>query len=817
MKSQARVVVIGGGIVGVSVAYHLAKFGWTDVALIEKHDLTTGSTWHAAGLLPLFNMSYSVGQIHKYSVDLYQKLEAETGQAVGFRKAGNLRLALNQERLDEFRRYSGTANTIGVPFELVGPSEIKKLWPLAYTKDVVGGLFHPHDGYIAPVDVTQALAKGARMNGVEINLRTSVTAIRQAKNGEWVVSTDKGDITCEVVVSATGCYAAETMAMVGIRIPVINMEHQYIVTETIPEFAEWNRSGNPLLPVLRDTAGSNYIMQEADGLNIGFYEKGAPPWALDGVPKGFESELLTGALDRLEPYLIKLAKRVPAFEHAELKNVVNGPIAYGPDGNPLVGPAPGLRNFFISEGHTFGITAAGGSGKHLAEWIIQGYPEIDMSALDPRRYSKEECGKDYTVTKSREAYEHVYIVHYDFEERPAGRPLKKSTLYERLKEQRAAFGQAYGWDRPNWFAPEGVEPKNRYSFHTRRTNWFDIVGEEVKAVRRGVGVLDFSYFGKHEVSGPGAAAYVDSLVSNRLPKVGGIRLAYALTPAGGVRSEFTITRESEDSFYLVSPSIGLRHNEDLLLKALPDDGSVTLKDVTHETGALMLNGPRSAEVLARICDADFSAKGFPWLSARRITAAGIPVRALHVSYAGELGWELHAPIDRLPELYDALMEAGKEFGIVNYGVYALNAMRIEKSYRAWRSELTEEYNLLEAGLDRLVDFNKQFVGREALLAKKEKGLSRRLVTLEVEIDDSDPLGNEPVYEYGELVGRVTSGSYGYSVGKSLALAYVKTGADAIDNDLAVEILGKLCPARVIADSPHDPENSRMKASRVAAA
>ena len=461
MKSQYRAAVIGGGVVGTSILYHLAKMGWEDVVLFEKLELTAGSTWHAAGLLPLFNMSYSVGKIHKYSVDLYQQLEEETGQPVGFHKNGNLRLARTEERMDEYRRYSGTASTIGVPYELIGPSEIKNLWPFAEVNDLVGALYHPDDGHVAPVDVTMALAKGARMNGAEIFTQTEVTGIRQKPNDEWVVTTSEGDVTCEVVVSCTGNYARQTGSMVGLELPVVPVEHQYIVTGAIPELAEYNRSGKPELAVLRESDASYYMRQEADGLILGPYEKGAPCWALDGVPEGFGQELLASDVERLESHVIAAGKRVPLFESAGMKECINGPIAYTPDGNPIVGPAPGLRNFYLSEGHSFGITAAGGSGKFLAEWIIEGYASIDMLGVDPRRYSAAQSTREFIKAKNEEAYGHVFIIHYDFEERPAARPAKKSPVYERHKDLNAAFGQRYGWERPNWFAAKGRKPFNQ--------------------------------------------------------------------------------------------------------------------------------------------------------------------------------------------------------------------------------------------------------------------------------------------------------------------------------------------------------------------
>ena len=812
MKSHYRVVVVGGGVVGSSTLYHLAKMGWNDVVLFEKIEYTSGSTWHAAGLLPLFNMSYSVGKIHKYSVDLYQTLEAETGQHVSFHKTGNLRLARNQERMDEYKRYCGTASTIGVPFEMIGPAEIKKLWPFAKVDDLVGALYHPDDGHVAPVDVTMALLKGARANGAETYSEVEVTSMAQKPNDEWVVCTNKGDITCDVVVSCTGNYARETGRMVGLELPVVPVEHQFFVTGPIPELVEYNRSGNPEMAVLRESDASYYMRQEADGLILGPYEKGAPCWALDGVPEGFGQELLPPDLERLEPHIIAAGKRVPIFETAGIKDHINGPIPYTPDGNPMVGPAWGLRNFWLSEGHSFGITAAGGSGKHIAEWIIEGSPSIDMMGVDPRRFSVAQSTREFIKAKNEECYEHVFVIHYDFEERPAARPAKTSPIYDRHKALNAAFGQRYGWERPNWFAPQGTAPFNEYSFHTRRTNWFETVGQEVKAVREKVGLLDLTPFTKHEISGPGAEDYLNKMIANRLPsKQGGTVLGHALTYSGGVESEFTITHDG-DMFYAVSSGAAERHDHDVLQRTLPRDGTVTLKNITLDHGTLVVCGPRSRDLLSKITDADLSNDGFPWLTSQRITVAGIPLLALRVNFVGELGWELHHPIDQQVQLFDAIVETGEAFGLKHFGMYAMESMRIEKSYRMWGTDLTREYSILEAGLSRFVRFKKdEFVGKDALVNQKNTGVPQEFVTLEIDVTDADAMGSEPIFRKGTMIGRATSGCFGHSVGKSLALAYVQTGNSDIGTELEIEILGERRLAYVIPESPCDPENEKLRA------
>ncbi|MCC6470895.1 MAG: FAD-dependent oxidoreductase [Alphaproteobacteria bacterium] len=811
MKSSARVVIVGGGIVGVSIAYHLTKFGWTDVVLVEMNELTAGSTWHAAGLLPLFNMSYSVGQLHKYSVDLYQSLEAETGQPVSFHKTGNLRLATNKERMDEYHRYCATANTIGVPFEIVDVKRVKELWPPCDTTGVVGALFHPQDGHVAPADVTMALAKAARGRGAEINRQTKVTGIQQKLSGEWVVRTNKGDITAEHVVTASGSWARQIAAMVGLDIPVIAVEHQYIVTEPCDELLKRKEQGLPEMAVLRESDQSYYLREERQGLIVGPYEKGAPAWSVDGVPDSFGQELLPPDIDRLQVHIDAAIRRVPMLGRVGIKDCVNGPIPYTPDGGPLIGPAPGLRNYWLAEGFSFGITAAGGAGKLLAEWMVAGEPSVDPWDVDPRRFGGY-ANKIYTKIKNEEAYEHIFVLHYPLEERPAARPAKTSPIYDRLTAMGAVWGQKFGWERPNWFAPKGTPQKDVLSF--RRGNFFEPAREECRAVRERVGVQDLTGFSKFVVSGPGAEAMLDKLVANKLPR-GQLRtqLCHALNKAGGVVSEFTITRLARDRFYIISAAAAEAHDHDVLWRAMPEDGSVTLRDVTLDRGVLVLAGPKARDVLRKLTDADLSSNAFPWLSGKPITVGVAPVLALRVNFLGELGWELHHPLAYQIGIFKALMEAGAEFDIRPVGIRAMDSLRIEKGYRYWRSDLTTEYTILEAGMERFVRLDKgEFVGRQALVEQKQKGLPRNFVTVQVEAKtDNDPWGNEPLYANGTMVGRTTSGAYGYTVGKSLALAYVDPAHAKPGSKLEIELLGARHPAMVIPESPWDPTNDRIRA------
>ena len=814
MKTHAQIVIVGGGVIGVSIAYHLAKFGQKDVVLCERSELTAGSTWHAAGLLPLFNMSYSVGQLHKYSVDLYKTLEAETGQSVSFHQTGNLRLAANQERMDEYHAYCGTANTIGVPFEIITPAQVKELWPLCNTEDLVGALFHPEDGHAAPVDVTMALARGARSAGAEIYLETEVTGIARTQSGEWRVQTNKGDIVCEKLVSATGNYARQTAAMIGLDIPVIPVEHQYIVTDTVPELEERKAKGLPELAVLRDSDAHFYMREERNGYILGPYERKAKACFVDGVPKGFGKELFEGDLERLEPYVEAAIHRVPGFAHAGIKDIVNGPIAYTPDGNPLLGEAFGVRNFYLAEGFGFGITAAGGAGKMLAEQIIHGESETDSLAVDPRRFGAY-ANHDYARIKNVEAYEHVFIVHYPTEERPLARPSKTSPCHERLGSRGAVWGQRYGWERPLFFDAASKSPNDHWSF--RRARWFGNVAEECLACRNAAGLIDLTGFAKFEVSGHKASEWLETMIANSVPKRDGrIHLGHALFPKGGVRSELTITRMNSEFYYLVSSGGAERYDHDLLLKNLPEDGSVHLRNVTLERGVFVLIGPHSRDILAKLTKTPLDNESFPWLSGQTISIGLSPdIRALRVNFVGELGWELHHPIAHQNALFDALAEAGEEYGLKMVGMRAMDSMRIEKSYRMWGLELTSDYSPLAAGLSRFVKLNKPgYQGREALLREQGAGGSAmRFVTLEIEVSDADCFGNEPIYLGEKMIGRACSGGYGHRIQKSLALGYVEAGHDEPGTECEVIILGTRHRACILAESPYDPENKKLRDQR----
>jgi dimethylglycine dehydrogenase len=836
MKKSAKVVVVGGGVVGVSTLYHLAKKGWTDVVLVERKELTSGSTWHAAGLLPLFNMSYSVGKLHQYSVNFYHELEEETGQNVGFSVVSNIRLASTEDRMDEYRYYSGVAQTVGVEVNFLTPEQVKEAWPMSNIDGLIGAIQHPDDGYIQPADLTQALAKGARSRGAEIYRNTTVEGLDQQTDNTWIVRTDKGDIHCEHVVSCTGNFARKTGQMVGLDIPVIPVEHQYIVTDPHPEILERKAAGLPEQAVLRDSDAGYYLREEAGGMILGPYEENAPCCYVDGPSAESEYELFNGDLDRLMPHVEACMERVPAFAEVGVKTIYNGAIAYTPDGNPIVGPAWGLNNFWLNEGHSFGITAAGGAGWQLAEWIVDGEPTVDMMGVDPRRFGPY-ASRGYLRTKNEEAYDHVFKNHYPDEERSAARPLKISPCYERMRELGAVFGSVYGWERPNWFAPldyqlsdqdldkpEVLWNKNhsaplpdgrvveKNSF--RRSNYFDFVGDECRHVHEHVGVLDMSAFSKATVSGWGAEEWLNSIVANNVPKgIGRIGLCHMLSLNGGVRAEFTIYKRAENSYYLVFAGASERHDWDYLTKLAPKDGSVTLQKITTQMGVLVLAGPKSRDVLQKLTDTDLSNHNFKWLSGKSINVGYAQAEALRVNFVGELGWELHHPIEMQNYIFDELMRVGAVFNIKPFGIRAMDSMRIEKSYRLIPREMSIEYSALESGLDRFVKLDKacDFVGKAGLSAWQKKGFNNTFVTLEVhDITDADARGSEGIYKNGELIGRATSGGFGFRVNKSLALGMVLSNYAIEGAELEIEILGQRHRAIVIPESAFDAENLALR-------
>ncbi|MDQ7261525.1 FAD-dependent oxidoreductase [Paracoccus sp. PS-1] len=824
MKTHVKALVVGGGAVGCGIALHLARAGW-ETMLVERDELTAGSTWHAAGLLPLFNMGYATSHIHDYSVKLYAGLEAETGLNAGFTRCGNLRMAQTDARMDEYMLYSATAETVGIEHEFLTPQQIKDRWPLVRTEDLKGALFHPTDGYINPADVTQAMARAARMAGASIERKIQVNGYRWTgeewivtcekmveKGGNLVPSGEQFEIRAEHVVTATGNHAQRTARLLGIKIPAIPVEHQYIVTEPDPALVKWRAEGNPEHPVLRDADAKWYVREERGGWILGPYERNAPARFLYDVPESFRADLFPLDLERIEEEYMSMIHRLPTSETVGLKDDFNGPICYTPDGNPLVGPAPGLRNMWLAEGFSFGITAAGGTGHYLAQMMTAGEAEIDMASLDPRRFGGW-MTTEYAARKNEESYEHVFVLHHPDEEREACRPLRTAPAYDRQKEAGAQFGQVNGWERPNYYAPAGFDDHASRSF--RRGGWWQYAKAEAEAIRGAAGLIDASAFAKHRVHGKGATAFLDWFTTNKLPKVGRINLTYALTEAGTTRTEYTIVRLAEDDYYLISAGAWADYDGDHLRKMAEEMegefGQVIVQDVTTQWGVFALAGPNSRAILKELVrDADpatvLGNKRFPWLSMRNIELGMCPVRAIRVAYTGELGWELHHPIEFGRYLWDQLVAAGEKHGLKLVGARAQNWLRQEKSYRAFGTELGRDATPLEAGLDRFVDLDKEFNGKQAMLAK---GIRSKCVTLLIDgPDDADPWGREALYtpEGTEKIGRLTSGGWSAAFGKSIGMGYVRPDLAEPGTRLKLRMQRQLWDAVVTEDSPYDPEN-----------
>ena len=814
MQSHARVVVVGGGCVGVNILHELARRGWNDAVLIERRQLTSGSTWHAAGLIPIYSFSYSFGRLIAKSIEIYEGLEAETGHPVGWHKCGQLRVANSRERMDEYLNYASIAETQGVRAEILGPAEVRELWPLFEGhRDLLGGVYNPDDGHIAPADLTQAAAAGARDKGAKIHQETRVTAIEAQPGGEWRVRTDRGDVVCEHVVLATGSYARETGAMVGLDIPAVPVLHQYWVTETVPELVRRHAEGRPEMPVLRDESINGYVREEGDCLMFGPYERPEKleHFALDGVPEWFGADLLPEDMEAVEAHWETAIELVPALGRAGIRRNVRGPICTTPDNLPLVGPAWGLRNFWLAQGCSGGILMGGGIGHYLSEWMIDGEPGIDLSEIDCRRFGAY-ANKRWTAVKAREAFGHNFGIHYPGYEWPAGRPNRSAPSHGRLSERGAVWGAVYGWEVPNWFAPPGVGARDIYSY--RSFNYFPHVGEEVRAVRHAAGLLEMTPMAKFEVSGPAAEDWLDRILANRPPREPGrIALCHLLTGKGTVRCEFTVTRLAEDLFYLVGTPRGERHDFDTLWRALPRDGSVSLRNASGERGCFTVVGPRAREVLQPLADGDLGNDALPWLRAGTMSVGfASDVRVLRIDYEGELGYELYHPIGHQLPLLDALLEAGEGHGLRLAGYRAIESLRLDKSYRAMYRDLDVEHSALEAGLDRFVklDGNRDFVGRAALERQRATGLERRMVTLKVDTADADAYMNEGVYASGggPPVGRVTSGAWSHTLGHSISMAYVGTEHSRPGTELEIPLLGERRPATVIEDSPYDPANRR---------
>jgi dimethylglycine dehydrogenase len=802
MKSHARVVIVGGGVMGVGLLYHLALEGWTDIALIEKGELTSGSTWHAAGQCPHFNGSLNMTKVHVYGTELYPKLEQLTGQAVSWHGCGGLRLATTDEEVNWLKYVYGISKLAGYEAEIIGPSEIKKYHPYLETFGVKAAFRTVHDGHVAPADITNAMAAGARKLGAEVYRRNRVTDIKLLPSGEWRVFTEQGHIDCEHVVNSAGSYADVVGAWTGHNVPIANMLHHYVITEPLKELIDLEME----LPVVRDPYSHAYLREETNGVLVGPYETATAHVCWDGAsPRwDYESELEAPELDRIMPWLEKATERLPLFGKTGIKSIISGAITHTPDGVYLSGPAHGPKNYWMHCGASIGICQGGGAGKYLAQWMVHGQAEINMREFDPRRFGPW-ATKDYTVEVSVADYHHMYYCYKPAEQHEVGRGLRKSALNDTLKNEGAQFAQIFGWERARWYDTSGQG--EQYSF--KRSNWWDAVKSEALAVRERVGLMDLSTFAKYDVRGPDAHAFLDRICANRIPaKDGGIILGHLLNESGFIESELTITRLAADHFYVLSAAAAQLYDMDQLNWRKLDDEQVTIADVTDDFGVLVLAGPRSRDVLSAVCKDDPGR----WLSGRMAKVAGAEVRLLRVNYVGELGWEIHCPMSHLLHVYEALREAGKLHGLSLFGTYAMNSLRMEKAYRGWGSELTAEIDMYEASMARFIREDKpDFIGKAASLSKKQRGPRMTLVYLTVDNTDSDCVGNEPVYHNGKVVGVTTSGGFGHAVQKSLAFAYVDPKLTQAGTEFEIMMFAEMRKARIISEPAWDPENARLKA------
>jgi 4-methylaminobutanoate oxidase (formaldehyde-forming) len=802
MRDRARAVVVGGGVGGCSVLYWLARLGWEDVVLVERAELTSGSTFHSAGLVGQLRSSLSLTRMMMASVDLYRSLGAEVELETGWREVGSLRLASSRERMEEIARQAGWAKTFGLPLELVSPDEARALFPPMSTEGVLGAAYLPTDGYIDPSQLTFALAEGARRRGGEIEQRTRVTGIRVRRGRVEAVETDRGEIETEVVVNAGGMYAREIGALAGVEVPIVPMAHEYLMTKP---------AGLPLeMPTMRDPSLLVYFRPESGGLVMGGYERHCAPWGLDGIPPDFNSKLLEEDWPRFEELMENALVRVPGLGEMEVVRLVNGPEAFTPDGEFVLGPSD-VRGFWVAAGFcAHGLAGAGGLGKLVAEWIVEGTPSLDVWHMDSRRFGAAYRSREYTLARTREVYETYYDVKYPGHERSAGRPLRLSPAYPRLLELGAAFGEKSGWERANWFEPNA--PAGDGSLRPRGWAgklWSPAVGAEHVACREAAALFDESSFAKIEVSGDGASDLLERLCANRVARgVGQVTYTQLLNPRGGIECDFTVTRLADDRFRIVTGTAFGQHDLAWIRQHAHDDGFVRVADVTSQHACLGLWGPKAREILQPLTTTDLANEAFPYMTARELAVGRVPCLALRVTYVGELGWELYCPSEFGLALWDTIWEAGRPHGLVAGGYKAIDSLRLEKGYRVWGSDITPEDTPYEAGLGFAVKLDKgAFVGSEALASA---GPPERLLRCLV-LDDARAvaLGSEPVRVGEDLVGRVTSGGYGYTVGRSIAYAYLPAEHD-VGTAVGVEIFGEWVPGEVAAEPLFDPRGERIR-------
>jgi len=812
--TQAQIIVIGGGIIGCSTAYHLAKEGAKDVIVLEGGQLTNGSTWHAAGLVGQLRSSANITQLLKNSVDIYKNLEAETGLATGWKMNGGLRLACNKDRWIEVKRQATTAHSFGLPMELLSASEAQDLWPLMDVSDIVGAAFLPTDGQANPSDITQSLAKGARMLGVKFYQNTQVSAIKVIDGAVVSVSTEKGEIQCEKVVNCCGQWAREVGRMAGVNVPLQSVEHQYMVTEPLKD--------TPVpgdLPTLRDPDRLIYFKEEVGGLVMGGYEPNPIAWARKGIPEKFYFSLLNENWQHFEQLMEQALFRVPALETAGIRTLTNGPESFTPDGNFILGEAPEVKNFFVGAGfNAFGIASGGGAGQALAQWVIAGEPPMDLWPVDIRRFSKVHADDDFVCNRTLEAYSKHYTMSWPHEEYSSCRPVLTSLLYEDLKAQGACFGSKNGWERPNWFAPQGMPAIDSYSYG--RQNWFDAVAEEHRATRESVVVFDQSSFAKFSLKGAGAGEALSWICANHVDsEVGKLVYTQLLNDRGGIECDLTVAKVAEDEFYIVTGTGFRSHDYSWIKDNIPAQFSdIEFTDITEQRTTLSLMGPNARQLLSQITVADMSAVAFPFASLQTIDIAGHAVQALRVTYVGELGWELHMPREAGADVYRAIMAAGGVYNICNGGYRAIESLRLEKGYRAWSAELTPDCTPLEAGLGWAVKLNSTiaFKGRAALEQRGKQPLQKRLACFTVADVNIVLLGRETIYRNGKRVGYLTSGGWGYTIQANIGYGYVRN-AQGVDNqylqegEYELEIASVRVPCNIHFKALYDPSTAKVKA------
>jgi dimethylglycine dehydrogenase len=804
VKTETRAVVIGGGIVGCSILYHLSKLGWHDVMLLERTELTSGSTWHAAGGMHTLNGDPIMAALQKYTIDQYKEIEKISGQACGLHQVGELYLATNPDRMDFLKAEQAKSVYLDIDSRMLTVDEVLELNPLLNPDGILGAMYDASDGHMDPTGVTTAYAKAARLAGAEVHRHTPVTETQRLPDGGWLVKTPRGEIRCEVVINAGGLWGREVAAMAGVTLPIVPIEHMYLVTDSVPEIEALTRE----LPYTIDFDAESYMRQEGQGFLIGTYEQQCKHWAVGGTSADFGHELLEPDLERLMDRLSVAFERVPALRSAGIKQVVNGPIVFAPDGNPVIGPMPGLPGYFVACGVMAGCSQGGGIGLAIAEWIVEGEPGRDVFAMDVARFG-DWATKAYVLDKTYENYGRRFKITFPNEELPAARPLLTSPVYDLMKERNAVFGASYGKEYALWFAPEGVEPYETPTF--RRSEAFAHVADECRAVRENVGISEIATFGKYEVEGPGADRWLDGVLAGTMPTLGKMKLLPMLSPKGRLAGDFTVSRLAEEKFMIIGSGVAQQFHTRWFLKNMPEQG-VSLRTITDERPGFSIAGPKARALLKTLCEADVSNEAFPFMNVRELNLGAIRARVCRISFTGELGYEIYARSEDHRALMLLLEKAGAPFGLKHFGGRAFDSLRLEKGFGAWTSlDFSPDYTAVESGMSRFVSADKtSYIGRSAFLQHQDEGAKRRLVLLEIDALDADALGNEPVLYQGRCIGHVTSGGYGHYTQKSVALGYIETAYCNEGQPIFVSILGDARPARVRLSALHDPEGTRMR-------